>query len=77
MYSHGMLRALTDCLYAGIPGSDLHQFLPAALYEVCFLRQLLSMQGRTKQPEENLLLFCTETLAACSRKQEERAEGMK
>ena len=56
---------------AAVPGSNLHQFLPAALCEVWFLRQRLCLQGRPKQPEENLLLLGAETLTACSGQQED------
>lgn len=52
---------------AAVPGSDLHQFLPAALCQVWFLRQRLRLQSRTKQPEQNLLLLSSETLTACEK----------
>lgn len=65
---------LSGCVGAVVPGSNLHQFLPAALCEVWFLRQRLCLQGRTKQPEENLLLLGTETLTACSRRHNEDME---
>ncbi len=63
---------------AGVPGSDLHQFALAALREVWLLRQRLCLQGRTKQPEENVPLLGTQTLTACSGEQNEdmKTEGV-
>lgn len=58
-------RQLSDCLGPTVPGSDLHQLLPAALCQLRRLGQRLFLQRRAKQPEENVLLLCTETAAAC------------
>lgn len=57
----------SDCVGGALPGSDLHQLLPAALCELRRLRQRLLLQRRAKQPEEDLLLLSAETTAACRR----------
>lgn len=53
-----------------VPGSDLHQPAAGTISEFRRFRQRLRLEGRTKQPEENLLLLGAETLGVCSRKQE-------
>lgn len=63
--SHRQQNKLSDCLGVMVPGSDLHQLLPAALCQLRRLGQRLFLQRRAKQPEENVLLLGTETAAAC------------
>lgn len=66
----------SGCLGLTVPGSNLHQHLPAALCELRCLRQRLYLQWRAKQPEENLLLLSTKTGAACRGEPDRHKDNM-
>lgn len=66
----------SDRVGVTVPGSDLHQLLPAALCELRCLRQRLYLQRWAKQPEENLLLLSNETAAACRGEPDRHKDNM-
>lgn len=67
---HAVTQRINNLNLNLVPGSDLHQPAAGTISEFRRFRQRLRLEGRTKQPEENLLLFGAETLGVCSRKQE-------